>query len=210
MSTYSILGPSLVAVVILLSLSAFFSSSESAIFSLSDDMQPATEDSTKDSRTLQQLRANPHRLLVTLLVGNNLVNIAITSIVTLLVARFVPPRIHRRDRNTLCECARPRLRGNRAEILRPRPRRVVESPCRPPNLVRRTRTEATRRVVRHRHPMADDTYRRRPTDRETISRRGLTTTPKGVAFSIDSRSNRHGRKAYTHSSGTHSVHQQAL
>ncbi|POG55548.1 DUF21 domain-containing protein [Haloferax marisrubri] len=91
MSTYSILGPSLVAVVLLLLLSAFFSSSESAIFSLPDDMQPATEDSTKDSRTLQQLRANPHRLLVTLLVGNNLVNIAITSIVTLLVARFVPP-----------------------------------------------------------------------------------------------------------------------
>ncbi|AKU08165.1 DUF21 domain-containing protein [Haloferax gibbonsii] len=92
MNTYSILGPSLVAVVILLLLSAFFSSSESAIFSLPDDwLQTAPEDRTKDSRTLQQLRENPHRLLVTLLVGNNLVNIAITSIVTLLVARFIPP-----------------------------------------------------------------------------------------------------------------------
>lgn len=37
------------------------------------------------------LRGNPHRLLVTLLVGNNLVNIAINSIVPLLVARFLPP-----------------------------------------------------------------------------------------------------------------------
>jgi Mg2+/Co2+ transporter CorB len=92
MSIYSILAPSLVAVAILLSLSAFFSSSESAIFSLSDEwIQSATADSTPESRTLQQLRANPHRLLVTLLVGNNLVNIAITSIITLLVARFVPP-----------------------------------------------------------------------------------------------------------------------
>ncbi|WP_436902662.1 DUF21 domain-containing protein [Halovenus halobia] len=91
MTPVSILVPSLVAVAILLSLSAFFSSSESAIFSLSDDwVQSADQASTADSRTLEELRANPHRLLVTLLVGNNLVNIAITSIVTLLVARFVP------------------------------------------------------------------------------------------------------------------------
>lgn len=92
MSTYVFLVPSLIAVVLLLSLSAFFSSSESAIFSLPDEwMQSPPEDGTRESRTLQQLRANPHRLLVTLLVGNNLVNIAITSIITLLVARFVPP-----------------------------------------------------------------------------------------------------------------------
>ncbi|MFP9060574.1 DUF21 domain-containing protein [Natrialbaceae archaeon A-chndr2] len=93
MSTYLILVPSLLAVVILLSVSAFFSSSESAIFSLSDEeTQHATTEASKESRTLQQLRANPNRLLVTLLVGNNIVNIAITSIITLLVAEFVPPR----------------------------------------------------------------------------------------------------------------------
>ncbi|WP_114576592.1 DUF21 domain-containing protein [Saliphagus sp. LR7] len=92
MSTYLTLVSSLLAVVVLLLLSAFFSSSESAIFSLQDEwMQSATEDRTSESRTLQQLRANPHRLLVTLLVGNNLVNIALTSIITLLVARVVPP-----------------------------------------------------------------------------------------------------------------------
>lgn len=92
MSTHSILLPSLVTVGILLSLSAFFSSSESAIFSLPDEwIRTAASDGTRESHTLQQLRADPHRLLVTLLVGNNLVNIAITSIVTLLVARFVPP-----------------------------------------------------------------------------------------------------------------------
>lgn len=92
MSTYSILVPSLVAVGILLLLSAFFSSSESAIFSLPDDwMRTADPGGLVESHTLQQLRADPHRLLVTLLVGNNLVNVAITSIVTLLVARFVPP-----------------------------------------------------------------------------------------------------------------------
>lgn len=92
MSSYAILVPSLLAVVVLLSVSAFFSSSESAIFSLPDEwVQTASEGGRSDSQTLQRLRANPHRLLVTLLVGNNLVNIAITSIVTLFVARFVPP-----------------------------------------------------------------------------------------------------------------------
>jgi len=94
MSTHLILLPSLVAVAVLLSLSAFFSSSESAIFSLPDEwIRAASADGTKESRTLGRLRANPHRLLVTLLVGNNIVNIAITSIITLLVARFVPPGV---------------------------------------------------------------------------------------------------------------------
>lgn len=84
--------PSIVSVGVLLALSAFFSSSESAIFSLPDDWNhTASSADSQETRTLHRLRANPHRLLVTLLVGNNLVNIAITSIVTLLVARFVPP-----------------------------------------------------------------------------------------------------------------------
>lgn len=91
MSTLSILVPSLVAVGVLLVLSAFFSSSESAIFSLpAEAVGPPASDATPDRRALQALRADPHRLLVTLLVGNNIVNIAITSIVTLLVAGFVP------------------------------------------------------------------------------------------------------------------------
>lgn len=92
MSTHLLVVSSVVSVGVLLAVSAFFSSSESAIFSLPErGSQAATAPESPDSRTLERLRANPHRLLVTLLVGNNLVNIAITSIVTLLVARFVPP-----------------------------------------------------------------------------------------------------------------------
>ncbi|MEA1932302.1 MAG: DUF21 domain-containing protein [Euryarchaeota archaeon] len=75
----------------LLLLSAFFSSSEIAIFSLSADQidrLAATGDA--DARLLQELRTNPHRLLVTLLVGNNIVNIAISSIITVLVISYVP------------------------------------------------------------------------------------------------------------------------
>lgn len=92
MASLSILVPSALAVAVLLILSAFFSSSESAIFSLSDDwVQTVASDGRLETRTLQQLRSDPHRLLVTVLVGNNLVNIALTSIVTLVVATFVPP-----------------------------------------------------------------------------------------------------------------------
>ena len=90
MSTLSVV-PSIIAVGLLLALSAFFSSSESAIFSLPDEwIRSVAADGSPESLTLQRLRANPHRLLVTILVGNNLVNIAITSIVTVSVARFVP------------------------------------------------------------------------------------------------------------------------
>lgn len=94
MASLSILVPSAVAVVVLLILSAFFSSSESAIFSLSEEwVKTAASDGRTETRTLQQLRSDPHRLLVTILVGNNLVNIALTSVVTLVVAGFVPPGV---------------------------------------------------------------------------------------------------------------------
>ncbi|WP_254544875.1 DUF21 domain-containing protein [Halomarina pelagica] len=92
MSTLSVVVPSIIAVGMLLALSPFFSSSESAIFSRPDEwIQSVAADGSPESLALQELRANPHRLLVTILVGNNLVNIAITSIVTVLVAQFVPP-----------------------------------------------------------------------------------------------------------------------
>ncbi|WP_224448530.1 CNNM domain-containing protein [Haloprofundus salilacus] len=80
-----------VATAVLLLCSAFFSSSETAVFSLSTEWieRQAT---TGDPRAelLQELRDDPHRLLVTLLVGNNVVNIAISSIVTVLIASYLP------------------------------------------------------------------------------------------------------------------------
>jgi len=79
-------------VVLLLGLSAFFSSSEIAVFSLQKDwiaQQAATGD--RRAQVLQELYDNPHRLLVTLLVGNNIVNIAISSIITVLVASYLSP-----------------------------------------------------------------------------------------------------------------------
>ncbi|WP_435099185.1 CNNM domain-containing protein [Halorubrum sp. N11] len=78
-------------VTVLLALSAFFSSSETAIFSLPAEwfeQQAATND--RRGNVLKELYDDPHRLLVTLLVGNNVVNIAISSIVTVLVASYLP------------------------------------------------------------------------------------------------------------------------
>jgi CBS domain containing-hemolysin-like protein len=68
----------------------FFSSSEIAVFSIPAEWvadRAATGDS--DARALARLREDPHRLLVTLLVGNNLVNVALSSIVTLLLSEYV-------------------------------------------------------------------------------------------------------------------------
>lgn len=76
---------------LLLLCSAFFSSAETAIFSLPAGWTPqATAGGDRRVRLLNRLRDDPHRLLVTLLVGNNVVNVAISSLVTLAVAQFLP------------------------------------------------------------------------------------------------------------------------
>ena len=80
------------AVTVLLALSAFFSSSETAMFSLPPEWferQAATGD--RRAKALKELHDDPHRLLVTLLVGNNVVNIAISSTITVLVANSLRP-----------------------------------------------------------------------------------------------------------------------
>jgi hypothetical protein len=77
-----------VAIVLLLAISAFFSSSEIATFSTSPEWvseQAATGD--ERASRLDALRSDLHRLLVTILVGNNVVNVAISSILTVLVAQ---------------------------------------------------------------------------------------------------------------------------
>lgn len=91
MSSFIVVAGGL-AIVLLLFLSAFFSSSETAVFSLSRDwieQQATTTD--RRAHVLKELHDDPHRLLVTLLVGNNIVNIAISSIMTVLVASYLSP-----------------------------------------------------------------------------------------------------------------------
>ena len=85
----------LVAVLLLfalLALSAFFSSAETAIFTLPTDV-PAGEVGDGAQQTLNRLRADPHRLLVTILVGNNVVNVAISSLTTVLLVSVLPSNL---------------------------------------------------------------------------------------------------------------------
>jgi CBS domain containing-hemolysin-like protein len=70
-------------IVALIGLSAFFSSSEIAMFSLpAHRVEALVEEGRRGAKTLNELKTDPHRLLVTILVGNNLVNIAMSSIAT--------------------------------------------------------------------------------------------------------------------------------
>ena len=68
---------------ILLVLSAFFSSSETALFSLSTTRaKHLAKNGDAINRMIEKMRNEPHRLLSTILIGNNLVNIAASAIAT--------------------------------------------------------------------------------------------------------------------------------
>lgn len=86
---FTVLG--VVVILVLVILSAFFSSSETAVFTLPEQWL-AEQESSGDRRLaiLRDLRSDPHRLLVTILVGNNVVNVAIASITTVLVIEYLP------------------------------------------------------------------------------------------------------------------------
>ncbi|MFB6071252.1 MAG: hemolysin family protein [Halanaeroarchaeum sp.] len=77
-------------IAVLMALSAFFSSSEIAMFSLARHRIDAlVEEGKPGAETVARLKEDPHRLLVTILVGNNLVNIAMSSIATGLLGYYL-------------------------------------------------------------------------------------------------------------------------
>jgi len=79
-----------VVIVALIALSAFFSSSEIAMFSLAPHrLEKLVEGGARGADTLDDLKSDPHRLLVTILVGNNIVNIAMSSIATGLLGFYL-------------------------------------------------------------------------------------------------------------------------
>lgn len=62
---------------VLIVLSSIFSGSETALVSLSKSkVDELVSKKAKNSKILQKLKNNPHRLLITVLIGNNIVNIA--------------------------------------------------------------------------------------------------------------------------------------
>jgi len=75
----------LIYLFILVGLSAFFSASEIAIFSLSPAKVKSLEQQKKpNAKKLAKLKSNPQRLLVSILVCNNLVNIGASALATVI------------------------------------------------------------------------------------------------------------------------------
>ncbi|MEZ3164940.1 hemolysin family protein [Halorubrum sp. RMP-47] len=69
--------------------SGFFSSSEIALFSLpSHQVDAIVEQGLPGAQAVKSLKEDPHRLLVTILVGNNMVNITMSSISTTIVGFY--------------------------------------------------------------------------------------------------------------------------
>lgn len=79
-----------ISILVLIGLSAFFSSSEIAMFSLANHrIESLVEEGKPGAEAVKELKSDPHRLLVTILVGNNIVNIAMSSIATGLFAIYM-------------------------------------------------------------------------------------------------------------------------
>ena len=78
--------------VILVALSALLSGSEVAIFGLSNSqkLKLANDNKNKNSVRILKLIENPKKLLATILIGNNLVNVAIVIISSIVVKNILP------------------------------------------------------------------------------------------------------------------------
>ena len=82
----------IIILTILIILSGTFSGIETAIFSLSDiKVRNLVKQGKKGAKTLKKLKENPHKLLITILVGNNLVNVGASALATVTVAKFLGP-----------------------------------------------------------------------------------------------------------------------
>jgi putative hemolysin len=75
--------------IVLLILSAFFSSSETALFSISrTKARHLAKQKGKAYALIKRMKDNPHRLLSTILVGNNVVNVAASALATTLAIKL--------------------------------------------------------------------------------------------------------------------------
>ncbi|MCS4538131.1 MAG: hemolysin family protein [Thaumarchaeota archaeon] len=75
----------IVVLITLIGLSAFFSSSETAVISMTEvKVRTLLENGKKGAKVLYRLKQNPKRFLITILIGNNLVNIGAAALGTLI------------------------------------------------------------------------------------------------------------------------------
>ncbi len=75
----------------LLCFSAFFSAAETAFFSISrTKARHLAKDNQRPYVLIHQLKENPHRLLTTILIGNNVVNIGASALATAVALKIFP------------------------------------------------------------------------------------------------------------------------
>ncbi len=81
----------IILLVILLLLSGFFSSAETALFSISKTKaRHLAKNKTKSLLLIKRMKDDPHRLLSSILIGNNLVNIGAASLATSVTINIFP------------------------------------------------------------------------------------------------------------------------
>jgi len=81
----------IIVLIVLLFLSGFFSSAETALFSISRTKARHLAKNKQKSYTLiKQMKDNPHRLLSTVLIGNNIVNVAAAALATSVTIHYFP------------------------------------------------------------------------------------------------------------------------
>jgi putative hemolysin len=83
------IGYNILALIVLVALSALFSGLEISLFSLGKaHVRLLVEKKVRGAKVVQRLKANPERLLATILLGNNIVNIGAASLATVLAIRL--------------------------------------------------------------------------------------------------------------------------
>jgi len=83
----------IVGFVLLLGMSAFFSGSETALFNLKrNDVEKLKHDLAPSSRLIVRLLNTPKRLLITILTGNTIVNVALASMAAIITAEIASQR----------------------------------------------------------------------------------------------------------------------
>lgn len=77
--------------LILLFLSAFFSSAETALFSISRTRaRHIAKESGKANQLIKKMKDDPHKLLSTILIGNNIVNVGASALATAITLQNFP------------------------------------------------------------------------------------------------------------------------
>lgn len=89
----SIIYIQIIGLIILIILSSFFSASETALMSISKiRVRHMVEENIKGANRVKELTDNPSSLLASILVGNNVVNIASSSLATVLAINLIGSR----------------------------------------------------------------------------------------------------------------------